>query len=72
MVPGVFNSWNRQPYYHGANADGTPNATPLSFVIRDNFLLSNYGSGYGVDNDDGSAYYEIYGNVFVGGSGLKR
>ena len=63
--------WNRQPFYHETLPDGRPNATPLPFVIRDNFLISNYGSGYGVDNDDGSAWFEIFGNVLVGGSGLK-
>jgi hypothetical protein len=34
-------------------------------------LISNYGSGYGVDNDDGSAYFDIRFNVFYEGSGLK-
>ena len=40
----------------------------MPFVIEENFFLSNYGSGYGVDNDDGSAYYEIRNNVFVAGA----
>jgi hypothetical protein len=71
FLAGVFNSWNRQIFYHGRGTDGQLSATPFHFVIRDKFLISNYGSGYGVDNYDGSAYYEIYGNVFVGGSGLK-
>jgi hypothetical protein len=33
-----------------------PNLTPQPFVIEHNYFVSNYGSGYGVDNDDGSAY----------------
>ena len=32
-----------------------PNLIPKPFVIEENLLISNYGSGYGVDNDDGSA-----------------
>ena len=44
--------------------------TEVYRVIRGDAVRGS-GSGYGVDNDDGSAWYEIYGNVFVGGSGLK-
>ena len=48
---GVFNSWNRQPFVWEHLPGQLPNLTPKPFVIRDNFLISNYGSGYGVDND---------------------
>ena len=37
----VFNSWNRNPFYHETLPDGRPNATPHNFVIKENFLISN-------------------------------
>jgi len=68
---GVFNSWNRQPFIWEKRQGEPPNLTPQPFVIEHNYFISNYGSGYGVDNDDGSAYFDIRYNVFYGGSGLK-
>ena len=68
---GVFNSWNRQPFIWEKKPGELPNLTPKPFVIEQNYLISNYGSGYGVDNDDGSAYFDIRDNVFYSGSGLK-
>ena len=53
---GVFNSWNRQPFIWEKRQGEPPNLTPQPFVIEHNYFISNYGSGYGVDNDDGSAY----------------
>ena len=67
----MFNSWNRQPFIWEKLPGQLPNLTPKPFVIEHNYLISNYGSGYGVDNDDGSAYFDIRYNVFYEGSGLK-
>jgi hypothetical protein len=61
----------RQPFVWEHLPGQLPNLTPKPFVIRHNFLISNYGSGYGVDNDDGSSYFDIRDNVFYEGSGLK-
>lgn len=49
---------------------------PVSLVpayneISGNFIFSNYGAGFGVDNDDTSSYYKIFNNYFVGGGGVK-
>ena len=67
---GVFNSWNRQPFIWEWNqkAGEPPNLTPAPFIIENNYMISNYGSGYGVDNDDGSAYFDIRNNVFYEGA----
>lgn len=41
-------------------------------MIYQNFLISNYGGDYGVDNDDGSNYYHTYNNFMVyGQNGFK-
>ena len=62
---GPFNSWDRIPYLvHGS-------LQPRYNLIRHNFIFSNYGAGFGVDNDDTSSYYNITSNVFVGGGGVK-
>ena len=39
--------------------------------ITSNFIVSNYGAGFGVDNDDTSSYYNINNNVFYLGGGVK-
>ena len=63
---GPFNSWDRQVF--------SVNNNPIKEYdsIYQNFLLSNYGGLYGVDNDDGSNYYQTYNNFMVyGQNGLK-
>ena len=50
---GPFNSWDRQPYL----VNGT--LIPRYNEITHNLIISNYGSGFGVDNDDTSSYYTI-------------
>merc|ERR1712203_136924 len=35
--------------------------------IHHNFVVSNYGGFKGVDNDDGSSYYQIHHNIMVNG-----
>ena len=37
-------------------ATGKPSIIPEYVEIRNNFLISNYGAGFGVDNDDTSSY----------------
>eukprot|EP00041_Stephanoeca_diplocostata_P013202 m.230408 g.230408 ORF g.230408 m.230408 type:complete len:487 (+) comp19259_c0_seq4:384-1844(+) len=83
---GPFNSWDRQPYLtdvaEPTTEEAQPHTTsnvsprPLSLVpayndISGNFIFSNYGAGFGVDNDDTSSYYKISGNLFIGGGGVK-
>ena len=41
------------------------------YHIHNNFFLANYGAGQSVDNDDGSSYYNIQGNVMYAAGGLK-
>eukprot|EP01046_Picozoa_sp_COSAG06_P001712 COSAG06_NODE_57_length_27525_cov_14.855279_37_plen_76_part_00 len=54
---GNFNSWDRQPFLTDV-ATGKPSVIPAYLEIRNNFLISNYGAGFGVDNDDTSSYCE--------------
>jgi hypothetical protein len=67
---GNFNSWDRQPYLTDV-ATGKPSIIPAYYEIRNNFLISNYGAGFGVDNDDTSSYYKIHHNFFYLGGGVK-
>lgn len=57
-IDGNFNSWDRQPFL----TDVGSGVTPEYLEIRYNFLISNYGAGFGVDNDDTSSYYKIHHN----------
>ena len=67
---GNFNSWDRQPFSTEV-ATGKPSVIPAYYEIRRNFLVSNYGAGFGVDNDDTSSYYLIHHNFFYLGGGVK-
>ena len=64
---GPFNSWDRQVYVTKVR-DGTPNPDKDWDYIIANFMIANYHSVLGVDNDDGSAYYKTHGN-FIAYSG---
>eukprot|EP01060_Flectonema_neradi_P040482 TRINITY_DN9233_c0_g2_i1.p1 TRINITY_DN9233_c0_g2~~TRINITY_DN9233_c0_g2_i1.p1 ORF type:complete len:805 (+),score=170.65 TRINITY_DN9233_c0_g2_i1:44-2458(+) len=67
---GPFNSWDRQPFVTGLS--GKDSWVPTPNEITKNFWIANYGSQEAVDTDDGSAYLNTHGNVFVyGGNGLK-
>eukprot|EP00117_Sycon_ciliatum_P039525 scpid48718/ scgid29201/ len=75
---GPMNSWDRQPFLTTVRT-GEPSVIPLYNNLHHNFLVSNYG-GYkgGMDNDDGSTFYEVHHNFEVygwgpkpGGGGLK-
>lgn len=67
---GPINSWDRLPYITTVRDGVTPSAVPADNIIGPrNLIVSNYGADGGmVDNDDGSAYYVMRGNVgFFGG-----
>ena len=70
-LPGPFNSWDRQPFVWETQPGKVPNLTPKVYTISGNFFLANYGAGQSVDNDDGSSYYNIQGNVMYAAGGLK-
>jgi hypothetical protein len=39
--------------------------------VTGNVIIANYGGSQGFDNDDGSSWYHIEGNVIYG-EGLKQ
>lgn len=63
---GPINSWDRLPYLTTVR-NGTPSLVPADRNIHHNFIVSNYQGTKGVDNDDGSSYYQIHHNFLVGG-----
>jgi hypothetical protein len=50
---------------------GATTLDPLPTLITSNYIFANYGAAQGVDNDDGSSYYTISGNVFYDADGFK-
>jgi hypothetical protein len=62
---GVFNSWDREPYYTHANnaTDATTRLTTLS----SNLFVNNYHSSWPIDHDDGSNAYLVQGNFLLWG-----
>jgi len=63
----VFNSWSRQVYlFKDASGEGST-VTPTPTDISGSFFMGNYGASMAVDNDDGSAYYDIHDSVAYGG-----
>ena len=68
---GPINSWDRQPYLTTVRT-GEPSVIPLYKNIHRNFLVSDFGGGNGgMDNDDGSTFYEVHDNFEVYGVGPK-
>ena len=67
---GPINTWDRQPFLTRLR-NGTASFIPLKRKIAYNFIFANYGASQGVDNDDGSCYYHIKGNVFYTAEGFK-
>ena len=59
---GPFNSWDRQVYVTKVADGKTPSPIKQYDYINYNFVVANYGSLFGIDNDDGSAYYETHHN----------
>jgi len=68
---GPFNSWDRQPFLTKVANSSQPSLLPAYNEINNNFIISNYGAGFGVDNDDTTSYYKIYSNFFYLGGGVK-
>eukprot|EP01060_Flectonema_neradi_P007662 TRINITY_DN15378_c0_g3_i1.p1 TRINITY_DN15378_c0_g3~~TRINITY_DN15378_c0_g3_i1.p1 ORF type:complete len:862 (+),score=209.17 TRINITY_DN15378_c0_g3_i1:48-2588(+) len=64
---GPINTWDRMPFLD----------QPGSFVpkkhtlIESNMIIANYGGSQGIDNDDGSSFYQINKNVFYTADGFK-
>ena len=69
---GPFNSWDRQVFVTKVR-NGTATTEKQYDYISYNFIIANYNSKMGIDNDDGSAYYETHHNFFTYGSlgGMK-
>jgi hypothetical protein len=64
---GAFNSWDRLPYITTIR-DGTPSTVPKRNNVHNNFIVANYAADGGcLDNDDGSAYYDIHHNLCMYG-----
>uniref|UniRef100_A0A7S2S791 Right handed beta helix domain-containing protein n=1 Tax=Mucochytrium quahogii TaxID=96639 RepID=A0A7S2S791_9STRA len=63
---GPINSWDRQIFF-----TDLAGFKSLPTEISRNFIIANYGGSQGVDNDDGSAWYNIHHNFFYG-EGLKQ
>jgi hypothetical protein len=64
-------TWDRQPFLANIRDVNTPSYIPLRRDISRNFIIANYGSSEGVDNDDGSSWYHIHHNVFYDSDGFK-
>jgi hypothetical protein len=67
---GPINSWDRQPFLTDLR-DGRKSFVPLARIIAFNFIIANYGASQGVDNDDGSSWYNVSNNVFYTAEGFK-
>ena len=50
---------------------GSPSLIPAYNNVSRNLFISDYNSFDGIDNDDGSSYYDISQNVFYLNEGLK-
>ena len=68
---GPINTWDRMPFLTDIATPGTPSFTPAPTRIEQNFIFANYGGAQGVDNDDGSSFFHISGNVFYAADGFK-
>merc|ERR1712046_88463 len=63
---GPINSWDRQPYITTVRT-GKPSLVPENRYIHHNFIVSNYHGFKGIDNDDGSSWYQMSYNFMVYG-----
>jgi hypothetical protein len=59
---GVIYTYNRLPLL-STTRTGEPSLIMQTRRIHSNLFFGNYGSGGGVDNDDGSSFYSEVGNV---------
>mmetsp|Transcript_111 Transcript_111/g.256 ORF Transcript_111/g.256 Transcript_111/m.256 type:complete len:526 (+) Transcript_111:3-1580(+) len=67
---GPINTWDRMPFLTTLK-DGKPSFDPEVTRVTDNFIFANYGGSQGIDNDDGSSWYDISHNVFYSADGFK-
>jgi len=68
---GPFNSWDRQLFVTYKGTASTGFYTDYNHLTQ-NFLICNYESQEGIDNDDGSAYYNSSFNfMYLSGNGMK-
>jgi len=67
---GPINSWDRMPFLTTVRY-GYPSFEPLPMEISKNVIISNYGASQGIDNDDGSSFFNIHDNVFYASDGFK-
>ena len=67
---GPINTWDRMPFLTEI-ATGSPSFTPAPSLITANYIIADYGGSQGIDNDDGSSFYHIDGNVFYAADGFK-
>ncbi|KAJ9454409.1 hypothetical protein DIPPA_59763 [Diplonema papillatum] len=67
---GPINTWDRMPFLT-TTATGQPSFTPAPSIVTANYIIANYGGSQGIDNDDGSSFYHIDGNVFYAADGFK-
>ena len=67
---GVINTWDRTPYLTTVRT-GAPSLVQAYTNVSHNLFISNYNSFDGIDNDDGSSYFDISHNLFYLNEGLK-
>lgn len=60
---GNMNSWSRQPFMTNIKS-GTPSYSPAKTTTTGMFIIANYGSSQGFDNDDGSNNMDTHHNFF--------
>ena len=65
---GPINRWDRQPFLWDASGKYGYDTPP--HLVAKNFIVANYGASQGIDNDDGSSFYQITDNIMCG-EGLK-
>lgn len=68
---GAINTWDRTPFLTTIRT-GAPSLIPAYNNVSGNMIISNYNSFDGIDNDDGSSYYDIASNVFYMNEGPPR
>ena len=69
---GAMNSWDRMPFMHNiASGGGAASYSPALSETTGMFIIANYGSSQGYDNDDGSNYDHTRKNFFYQADGFK-
>lgn len=69
---GPFNSWGREPYWcrdQGHGQESHPAGDVLKYARKTTVIKHNRfrdTSGWGIDLDDGSSNYHVYGNLCIG------